>query len=102
MECDRGAQRSFSLTAEFDSVSDKQCGPPITEPDWHDLMSRILDAIPADEMKWMGEIDRKANKEGVRRPGTGATVLSKMGSVKKGSDVPGVMMPGKRWLGKKL
>ena len=43
MEGDRGAQGSFFRTTKFDSFGEKQCGPPILESDWYDLMSRILD-----------------------------------------------------------
>ena len=65
MEGDRGAQRSFFRTTEFDSFGEKQCGPPRIESDWYDLMSRILDATQADEKKGMGKIVGKAKH---RRP----------------------------------
>ena len=64
------------------------------ESDWHDLVSRILEAIPADKLQEMGETVMMANT-GVRRRGIGATVLGDMASAREeGSDVPDVMMPG--------
>ena len=82
MECDKGAQRSLFRTFEFDSFGSKQFGILLMESDGYDLMSRILHATPADEIKGMGEIVKKANT-GVRRHGMRATVLSKMGSAKE-------------------
>ena len=48
MECDRGAQRSFLRTAEFDSFGDTQCGLLINGIGLYDLMRGILDAAQAN------------------------------------------------------
>ena len=51
MGCDSGAQRSFFRASEFDSCGSKQFGPPLTESGCCDLVSRLFDIMPADEVK---------------------------------------------------
>ena len=41
MECDSGAQRSFFRT--FDTCGSKQSGAPLTESDWYDSVTRIIE-----------------------------------------------------------
>ena len=65
MERNRGVQRSFFRTTDFDTFGEKQFGPPITKSDGYDLVTRILEAFSGDEMKVMGEIVEKAKH---RRP----------------------------------
>ena len=64
------------------------------ESDWYDWVSPLIEMIPADAIKGMVDIVRKAILC-VRRRGTRATVLSKIASAKEeGSDDPGVLLPG--------
>ena len=71
-------------------------GPTLMESDWYNLVSRVLEAMFADERKGTGEVARKANAD-VRRHGMRGTVLSKIASAtEERSDVPGVMMSGQR------
>ena len=53
MECDSGAQRSFFRTVEFDSGGSKQFGPLVVGSNQYGLVSRLLESIPADEIKDM-------------------------------------------------
>ena len=55
MECDRGAPRSFFRTSEFDSCGSKQFGPTLMESDCHNLVGRLIEMLPADDAKEMGE-----------------------------------------------
>ena len=99
-ECDRGAQRSFFRTFEFDSFGSKQFGPPLVKSDSFDLKSRILEAVPASEIQGMGDIVKKAST-GVRRQWHEGHSSEQDGLSKGGSDVPGVMVPGQRLTGRK-
>ena len=51
--------------------------------DWYDLVTRLIEIIPAGEIRGMGEIVRKANA-GVRRHSIRATVLINIASRKEG------------------
>ena len=82
-DIDSGVQRSFFRTFEFDRCGSRQVGPPLMESHWYDLVSRILEIIPADEMKGMGEKVRKANTS-VRRHCIRATVFEKDSVGKRG------------------
>ena len=69
------------------------------ESDWYDLVSRLVEIIPADETRRMGEIVKRANA-GVRKHGVRATVLIKIASGKEeGSSYPD-LVPDQR-LGRK-
>ena len=66
------------------------------ESDWYDLVTRLIEIIPADEMRRMCEIVRKANT-GVRRHSTRTTVLITIASgEEKGSGYPDLPIPGMR------
>ena len=59
MESDTGAERFFFRAVEFDRSGNKQFGPSLMESDRYDLASRLLEIIPAGEIKVMGEKVRK-------------------------------------------
>ena len=61
MECDIEAQRSFFRTFEFDSCGSHQFSLHVMESDWYDLVSRLIEILPANETKGTGETGRKEN-----------------------------------------
>ena len=66
------------------------------ESDGYDLVSGLMDSIPANGMRRTGEIVRKATT-GVRRPGIRTSVLNKISfAEEEGSDYPGSLMSGQR------
>ena len=68
-ECDSRAQRAFFCTFEFDSRGSKQFGPPLMESNWYTLVGRPIEILPADEVREMCEIVRKADT-GVKKDGS--------------------------------
>ena len=76
MECDSGAPPcSFFRTFEFDGSGSQQFVPLLMESDCYKLVRRLIEIIPANEIRRMGEIVRQANT-GVRRHGTRASLDS--------------------------
>ena len=62
--------------------------PALMESDWYDLLGRLIEIMPADVRRRMGDIVRKANT-GVRRNGVRTTVLIKIAFGKEeGSGYP--------------
>ena len=61
MECDSGAQRTFFCTFGFDRRSSKQFGRPLMESDWNKLVGRLIETIPPDGVREIGERVREAN-----------------------------------------
>ena len=82
MECDSGAPRSFFRTFEFDGSGGKQFGPLLMKSDCYKMVRRLIEIVPANEIRRMGEIVRQANS-GVRRHGTRASLDSLMKRGKK-------------------
>ena len=75
MECDSGAPRSFFRTFEFDSSGSQQFGPLLMESDCYKMVRRLIEIVPANEKRRMGELVRQANT-GVRGHGTWASLDS--------------------------
>ena len=62
MECDRRAQRTFFHTSEFAGRGSTQFGPLLMESDWYTSVGRLIEIIPADEVREMGEIVSRGQK----------------------------------------
>ena len=57
VECDSRAQRTFFRTFDLDSRRSKQFCPPLMESDWNDLVGRVIEIIPANDVQEMAEFD---------------------------------------------
>ena len=50
MRCDSRAQRSFFRSLELDSRGSKQFRPLLIESDWYNLVGRLIEVTPAEEV----------------------------------------------------
>ena len=83
-------------TFEFPNCGSKQLGRPLLASDWYHLVGRLIDIIPTDEVREMGETVRKVNT-GVKRHGIKTTVFSRIFSyTEEGDDHLELPVPSQR------
>ena len=57
-ESEGRAQRTFFRTVKFDSCNSKQLGSPSAESNWYNLVGRLIEIIPSNEVREVGEVSQ--------------------------------------------
>ena len=66
VECDSRAQRTFFRTFDLDSRCSKQFCLLLMESDWNDLVGRVIEITPANDVQEMAEFDCTARSATTR------------------------------------